>query len=159
MNLSEKILQLRKMNGMSQDDLADKMGVSRQSVSKWETGQTMPESDKLLLLSDVFHVTADYLLRPSEVDELTMKTTVLEKQQNEILGRQRKQQNRQYAIVTSIIAIMVSFVAFCVYHSIINSWWTLNANLTPSIIISTWIIILAITIWINFRYRLKSSSN
>jgi transcriptional regulator with XRE-family HTH domain len=48
---------------MSQEELADRMGVSRQSVSKWESGQSMPEVEKLIQLSDLFHVSTDYLLK------------------------------------------------------------------------------------------------
>ena len=81
MNTAEKILELRKAHGLTQEQLAEKLDVSRQSVSKWESGQAMPEADKLIALSDSFHVTIDYLLRPSEVDTLTLKTEVLERQQ------------------------------------------------------------------------------
>ena len=66
MNLSEKILKLRTARGMSQGDLAEKLEVSRQSVSKWETGQSVPDVDKLVRLADLFGVTTDYLLRETE---------------------------------------------------------------------------------------------
>ena len=66
MEISEKILQLRKANSLTQEELAEKLNVSRQSVSKWESGQTIPELEKLIALSEVFQVTTDYLLKPSE---------------------------------------------------------------------------------------------
>ena len=62
MELSEKILQLRKALGFSQEQLAEQVGVSRQSISKWETGQSVPELDKLVILSQVFGVSTDELL-------------------------------------------------------------------------------------------------
>ena len=62
MRLHEKIYELRKKEGLSQEALAEKLGVSRQSVSKWETGEATPEVSKLLALSKVFAVTTDYLL-------------------------------------------------------------------------------------------------
>ena len=62
MKLSEKILQSRKALGLSQEQLAERMGVSRQSVSKWETGQSDPELDKLISLSRLFGITTDELL-------------------------------------------------------------------------------------------------
>ncbi len=69
MMLSEKIIQQRKKNGWSQEELADKMNVSRQAVSKWESAQSTPELEKLLLLSELFGVTTDYLLKDSISDE------------------------------------------------------------------------------------------
>ncbi len=63
MDISEKILKLRKANNLTQEQLAEQLQVSRQAVSKWESGQAIPESDKLPALSDLFHVTIDYLLR------------------------------------------------------------------------------------------------
>lgn len=62
MELSDNILQLRKALGLSQEQLAEQVGVSRQSISKWETGQSVPELDKLVALSRVFGVSTDTLL-------------------------------------------------------------------------------------------------
>lgn len=62
MKLNEKIYQCRKKIGMSQVDLADALGVSRQSVSKWETGESNPEVSKIPQLAKLFGVTADWLL-------------------------------------------------------------------------------------------------
>ena len=63
MNLADRIQQLRKIRGISQEELADRIGVSRQAVSKWESGQTSPDLEKIVLLSDYFEVTTDYLLK------------------------------------------------------------------------------------------------
>lgn len=62
MNLSDKIVELRKKNGFSQEDLADKLQVSRQAVSRWEQGTADPSSSNILELSKLFNVTTDYLL-------------------------------------------------------------------------------------------------
>ncbi len=62
MKLQEKILYCRKKAGLSQEALAERLGVSRQSVSKWETGEAVPEVNKLLLLAETFGVTTDWLL-------------------------------------------------------------------------------------------------
>ena len=66
MELQDKILQLRKKSGLSQEALAEKIGVSRQAVSKWETGEAVPELSKLLLLARAFGVTTDYLISEEE---------------------------------------------------------------------------------------------
>lgn len=63
MQLSDKIIKLRKQNGWSQEDLAEKTGVSRQAVSKWESAQSVPDIEKILLLSELFGVSTDYLLK------------------------------------------------------------------------------------------------
>ena len=62
MALQEKIYQLRKSKGMSQEELAEKVGVTRQAVSKWEMGTSVPELDTLVALAKCFDVTTDYLL-------------------------------------------------------------------------------------------------
>lgn len=66
MTLGEKIYKLRIQQGLSQEALGEKMGVSRQSVSKWETDQSVPELDKIVALSEVFAVSTDYLLKEKE---------------------------------------------------------------------------------------------
>ncbi len=63
MVLSEKIAFLRKKNGWSQEELAEKLDISRQSVSKWELGGSIPDLDKIIKLSELFDVTTDYLLK------------------------------------------------------------------------------------------------
>ena len=68
MNLSTKIYELRKAKGMSQEKLAELVGVSRQSISKWESGETIPELERLVELSRIFEVTTDYLLKPGELE-------------------------------------------------------------------------------------------
>ena len=69
MILADKIIRLRKKNGWSQEELADKMNVSRQAVSKWEAAQTTPDLEKILQLGNLFGVTTDYLLKDELVDE------------------------------------------------------------------------------------------
>ena len=68
MILADKIIRLRKKNGWSQEELADKMNVSRQAVSKWESAQTIPDLEKILQLGTLFGVTTDYLLK-DEIEE------------------------------------------------------------------------------------------
>ena len=63
MALSEKLFALRKKSGLSQEQLAEQINVSRQAISKWESGQSVPESDKLLAISQYFNVTLDYLMK------------------------------------------------------------------------------------------------
>lgn len=62
MELYEKLYELRRASGMSQEELAEKLGVSRQAVSKWESGATQPELPKLIELSKIYQVSVDALL-------------------------------------------------------------------------------------------------
>ena len=69
MILADKIIDNRKKNGWSQEELAEKLGVSRQSVSKWEGAQSIPDMNKILQMSELFGVTTDYLLK-DEIETL-----------------------------------------------------------------------------------------
>ena len=66
MNLADRIQSQRKLKGVSQEELADIIGVSRQSVSKWESEQSAPDLDKVIIMSDYFEVSTDYLLKGIE---------------------------------------------------------------------------------------------
>lgn len=76
MNIADRIQFLRKQKGYSQEELADKMGVSRQAVSKWESEQSVPDLEKIIVMSEFFEVTTDYLLKGIEPASVTNKKTV-----------------------------------------------------------------------------------
>lgn len=63
MKFSEKFCALRGQSGYSQEQIAEKLGVSRQAVSKWESGEALPETTKIIAISDFFSVSIDFLLR------------------------------------------------------------------------------------------------
>ena len=69
MRLSEKLYLLRKKSGLSQEQLAEQLDVSRQAISKWESGSSVPESEKLIAISTYFNVSLDYLLKDN-MDEI-----------------------------------------------------------------------------------------
>ncbi len=81
MKLAEKIMTLRKQCGWSQEELAQQLSVSRQSVSKWESGASVPDLDKILKMSEIFGVSTDTLLK--EEMELNERKTTFEDLQNE----------------------------------------------------------------------------
>ena len=66
MNLNEKLIRLRKDRALSQEELAERVGVSRQAVAKWESGESVPELDKLVLVGKLFAVTIDSLVKDDE---------------------------------------------------------------------------------------------
>ena len=63
MILADKIIELRKKNGWSQEELAEQLNVSRQSVSKWEGAQSVPDLNKVIAMAEIFNVSTDYLLK------------------------------------------------------------------------------------------------
>lgn len=69
MILADRIVELRKKKGWSQEELAEAAGVTRQSVSKWESAQSVPDLDKILKLAEIFGVTTDYLLKDEKTSE------------------------------------------------------------------------------------------
>lgn len=85
-------------------------------MSKWECGESLPELEKLTQLSKVFNVTTDYLLKPSEVDELSIRTQVLEKQQQSLLAESRKKSITRYRILSCTIISLVTFAMFIIFR-------------------------------------------
>lgn len=73
MTFGEKLFDLRKSRKLSQDELAEKLCVTRQAVSKWELGETLPDSENVIKLADMFYVSAEYLLN-DDVTEQPQKT-------------------------------------------------------------------------------------
>ena len=138
MDLSEKIVKLRKNNNMTQEQLAEQMNVSRQSVTKWESGQAAPAIDKIVTMGEIFHVTTDYLLKPSELDELAMKTEMLEKRQREIVENEEKRKEKQYCICVCASIYIIAFAVFMLIRQM--SWindvlWHIFPGATLSVII------------------------
>ena len=66
MKFNEKIVMLRKNKNLSQEDLGNELGVARQTISKWELGETTPEMDKLIKMSEIFAITLDDLIKDTE---------------------------------------------------------------------------------------------
>lgn len=119
MIFADKLIRLRKKSGMSQEELAEKMNVSRQSVSKWEGAQSVPDLEKILQLGELFGVTTDYLLKDEiedeefvekEISECNRKITLAEA--NEFLEL-RKKASWRIALATFInIAAVAQLIVF-----------------------------------------------
>lgn len=73
MNFNEKLIELRKTKGLSQDELGQRIGVSRQTISKWELAQSYPDFQRLVLLSDYFGMSLDALVRDIDVQDVREK--------------------------------------------------------------------------------------
>lgn len=84
MNIGEKLFELRKNKNLSQEEVAEKLNVTRQTVSKWETNQSTPDFDKIVPLCELFEISTDELLRgkKSESQAEENDTNILEKQED-----------------------------------------------------------------------------
>ena len=153
MNFPEKLLTLRKAKNLTQEQLAEKLDVSRQSISKWESGQAIPELEKIVALSAIFDVTTDYLLKSSEIDDLSVKTEMLEKQQQIMLIREQKRQ-RIWSCVLYSVAIYLIFFAAC----FIGRSYFFEEIENPSVIFAGFFITTAIVIVICVKMLNKQNS-
>ncbi len=136
MNVSEKIRTLRKSKGMSQEELAGQVNISRQAVSRWKNGTALPDADNIVQLSKLFGVTTDYLLMDSyESDEDSPKI----KENNKIL----------HANLTRIaIIFQAAFLNACIYP------WGDSNTIVLEMVIKLFSL-LACSIWMasNHRYE------
>jgi len=108
MELHENIYRLRMARGMSQAELAESLEVSRQSISKWETGAAVPELDKLMRLSDVFGVTLDELVRGAAQVETPTEEARSEPQPAVIIERRGMETHRVIALVVLCAGLILS---------------------------------------------------
>ena len=121
MTIADRIQNLRKQKGMSQEELADAAGVSRQAVSKWESEQSTPDLDKVIILSEIFDVTTDYLLKGIEPVETnyhkTMADVVDQKIITEKNGKRAKSILKWVLIALGAI-LTIDFISMIIYFLI-----------------------------------------
>ena len=121
MNLSDRIQYLRKVRGISQEGLADQLGVSRQAVSKWESEQSMPDLDKIISMSDYFEVTTDYLLKGIE--------PVVQKEEEQSIKYRRIASNICYQLSLGFIGLGI------ILSIILADFLKISILLTPVLIV------------------------
>ncbi|MCY7020730.1 helix-turn-helix domain-containing protein [Streptococcus sanguinis] len=121
MNLSDRIQYLRKVRGISQEGLADQLGVSRQAVSKWESEQSMPDLDKIISMSDYFEVTTDYLLKGVE--------PVVQKEEEQSIKHRRIASNICYQLSLGFIGLGI------ILSIILADFLKISILLTPVLIV------------------------
>ena len=114
MKFSEKLIELRKLNGLSQEELGNKINVSRQAISKWESEQAKPEADKVKELSNVFNVSIDYLLK----DEI-------EAPQETEYGKKRNIKN---IIIKILLSVILIYLFISIYKFTILFIYSIKAN-------------------------------
>lgn len=117
MKLSDKLIALRKENGWSQEDFAEKLDVSRQAISRWENGTALPDAQNILQISKLFNVTADYLLNDdyeSGIDISTVETAA-----EETGASVRKKKYRNWYLILAICSIIL--LSACAIMAVLQS--------------------------------------
>ena len=153
MILADKIINLRKKSGMSQEDLAGKLNVSRQSISKWESAQSIPDLDKIIQLSIIFGVSTDFLLKDEiemedayveiDVDQENDNKRVTLEMANDFINKRYKNAFRiawgvLLCILSPVTLILLS--GLCEYHHI------LSEEIASAIGLTTLFILVAIAV-------------
>lgn len=121
MTFGERLYELRKNKNISQEELAELLDVSRQSISKWENDKAYPEMTRLLFMSDYFQVSLDYLMRGAESAQSTVDPAVTYKAKDmlavwntfisNLSGKQRKLMMLLYGLAVCVcIAAIISFI-------------------------------------------------
>lgn len=105
MNIAERLQELRKNAGYSQEQVAEMLGLSRQAVSKWESGQGKPEIDNIVKLTEIYNVSADYILLGAE------KEAAVPAQEKRELSHEYKKAIGVIAIIGATAIITVLFIA------------------------------------------------
>ena len=110
-SFGNKIIELRKENGLSQEELADKIGVSRQAISKWEIGMAIPRSSKVKKICEVFRISADELFDNESID--TNTNNKKEKEENPVASDKNKFKPK---VMLKCIAMII--ILFLIFHLI-----------------------------------------
>lgn len=121
MTIADRIQSLRKSKGMSQEELADAAGVSRQAVSKWESEQSTPDLDKVIILSEIFDVTTDYLLRGIEPVENNDHKTMADVVDSKILTEKNSKRAKsilKWVLIGLGALFAIDFVSMLIYFLI-----------------------------------------
>ena len=133
MKLPDKIIKLRKENGWSQEELAEKLDVSRQAISRWENGTALPDAQNVLQISKLFHVTTDYLLNDDyeSDDDIPLVRTATQETEDLFLKKKRLHLISaiaffiaalfwMVAVVSSVGTIQIAFFCFALGFCVIN---------------------------------------
>lgn len=107
MKFNEKLIKLRKSKGMSQEELGEKLNVTRQTVSKWELGITTPEMDKLIEMSKIFNITVDELIKEENIEANKEEK---ESKSNNIADKTKEKSIKKWIIIIAVIFLAVLII-------------------------------------------------
>lgn len=149
MKLADKLVNLRKQFGFSQEELAEKMDVSRQSISKWEGALSIPDLNKIIKLSEIFGVSTDYLLKdeleilasPDGSSEENWPLVTLNDAKEYVASKYTEARTTSYAVALMILSIVPLFALLALNHS---SFFSISEVMAFSIGITALFILVAI---------------
>lgn len=122
MEFNNKLYSLRKQKGLSQEELANRLNVSRQTISKWEVGDSTPDMEKLIALSDLFEISLDELVldkEPTPIGEFSAKTEIVSELKEKVLTDANKKKAKKCLKISAIIfgiIFLIDFISMIVYY-------------------------------------------
>lgn len=122
LQIANRLLQLRKERGLSQEELADQLGISRQAVSKWERAEASPDTDNLICLAKLYNVSLDYLLQSEDSIE-TIKTEQIKKEEVKIVVDEDEDAKKPKVLnmLSGLIPILVT-ITYLILGGVFNLW-------------------------------------
>ena len=157
MILSEKITEERKKNGWSQEELAEKLSVSRQAVSKWESAQSTPDLQKIIRLAELFEVSTDYLLRDEIISEQYMVKPEYKEEKASIHSVSMEEANAFLNWKRKRAPMMAGAVALCILSPVLliflaglsdSHIWGLSENMACGVGLTVLMLMVAGTVFI-----------
>lgn len=127
MKFNEKLIEIRKKQGLSQEELGMELQVSRQTISKWETGQSYPDFQRLVMLSDYFNMTLDELVKGIDVQDVREKNMTDERVASIYLdienGKTVLKKSLNIICYIGLVLIILCLVAFLAHLAFPNIEW------------------------------------
>ena len=123
MEFNNKLYELRKQKGLSQEELANRLNVSRQTVSKWEVGESSPDMEKLVAISELFDISLDELVldkavKKDEVSEQTVKSDLYSDIKEHVLTEDNKKKTKKGLKIAGIVLgalLLIDLISMIVY--------------------------------------------
>lgn len=128
MDFNNRLYQLRKQKGLSQEELANRLNVSRQTVSKWEVGDSTPDMEKLIAMSDLFDVSLDKLVmgKEEETSHEIPKSELVATINEKVLTEKNKKKAKSFLKIVAIIAgaiLLIDVISMIIFF-IVNGFPT-----------------------------------
>ena len=118
MKFNEKLIMLRKQHNLSQEQVAEKLGVARQTISKWELGETTPEMDKLIIMSELYNITLDELMKEENEGKVINDPNNTNSQKLAGMTIKILKGIGIFFLIVSILYVMLMIIAFVAFNKV-----------------------------------------